>query len=59
MSSAIGALMAAAWVLLAFFVVSLAVLVSGRAYGAVRARGEPGKPSEPVEKHVPHASHRR
>lgn len=49
MSSAIGALMAAAWVLLAFFLISLAALVSGRAYRAYHARGEPVRRIEPAE----------
>lgn len=49
MSSAIGALMAASWVLLALFAIASAVLLSGRAYGAYRARGEPVKRLEPAE----------
>lgn len=59
MSSAIGALMAAAWMLLLFFAVASAALLSGRAYGAMRARGESVKPPPPLEKSVSHASHRR
>lgn len=49
MSSAIGALMAASWVLLALFAIASVVLLSGRAYGAYRARGEPVKRLEPAE----------
>lgn len=57
MSSASGALMAASWVLMVFFAVTLISLTAGRAYQAVRQMkekekreaGEPHKRMEPSE----------
>lgn len=61
-SSAIGALMAAAWVLLGLFTIASVILLTGRAYGAYRARPvkrlEPDEP-RPVSSEKPAAAPRR